>query len=355
MGEVCRDIRGVSLANSKPSVRVADKLCCSTTNLVQIEQNNLFHVREELKLHLQQNADNPDDPMAGKHLGLLVGYVGTAFQPTVEHLAALLAKNEITYDLLWALFEPNTEVYTTCQGTGASRCVLFNHCEERTEMDGSKCIYLETRYLNSNGKILGEVTTGIKIPYFRGTKQIEHLRAYPLRYHADKDKVRKELIQCGRTFVSLIGIHHRQYEGKAFFIDDEGEIVARHVKGRIMVDAICFQERMPNYPCPRVQRVKPKFSVLGRCDTIKLADINPTEVDEAELLICSPTVLGFCLSSKRFCSWFLLYIYGISANESQSSLLWPTSATLSGARARLKMSKSQRHRRSLSGHSPRLT
>ena len=253
----------------------------------------------------ESTADNSENATMRRHLNLVVDYVDATFQPIAEQLSTLLAKKEITYDLLWALFEPNAEVYTTCPGTGAPRCVLFNHCEERKKMDGSRYVYLETRYLNTDGKVLGEVTTGLEIPHFRGSKQIEHLQAYPLQYHPEKDRVRRDLIQYGRTFVSLIGIHHRYYKGKAFFVDIENddEIVARHIKGRIMVDTICFQERMPNYPCARVQKVRPIYSASGRCDSIKLADINPGEAEEAELLICSPTVLGFCLSNKQFRLW----------------------------------------------------
>lgn len=251
-------------------------------------------------------ADNPENAITRKHLSLLIDYVDATFQPIAEQLTTLLAKGEITYDLLWALFEPNAEVYTTCPGTGAPRCVIFNYCEERKKMDGSRYMYLDARYLNTDGKVLGEVTTGLEIPHFRGTKQIEHLQAYPLQYHPEKDRVRRDLIRYGRTFVSLIGIHHRYYKGKAFFIDidsDNDEIVARHIEGKIMVDTICFHERMPNYPCARVQRVRPRYSASGRCDSIKLVDIIPGEADETEFLICSPTVLGFCLSNKQFRPW----------------------------------------------------
>ena len=226
----------------------------------------------------ESTSDNPEN--VTRHLSLLVDYVDAAFQPTTEQLSTLLAKKEITYDLLWALFEPNTEVYTTCPGTGAPRCVHFNYCEERKKMDGLRYMHLETRYLNTDGKVLSEATTGLEIPHFRGTKQIEHLEAYPPQYHSEKDKVRRDLIQCGRTFVSLIGIHHCHIEGKAFFIDidsDDYEIVARHIKGRIMVDTICFQERNPNYPCARVQKVRPRYPASGHCDSIRLADINPGE------------------------------------------------------------------------------
>ena len=78
--------------------------------------------------------------------GLLVDYTEAAFESTVDQLSVLLGKQDITYDLLWALFTPNTEVYTTCQGTGAPRCVLHNRCEEKTDIDGSKYMYVEGRY-----------------------------------------------------------------------------------------------------------------------------------------------------------------------------------------------------------------
>ncbi len=51
--------------------------------------------------------------MRQKHLGLLVDYTEATFESTVDQLSVLLGKQDITYDLLWALFIPNTEVYTT--------------------------------------------------------------------------------------------------------------------------------------------------------------------------------------------------------------------------------------------------
>lgn len=165
--------------------------------MVQIEQNVLFHVREKLTLRRADITRNSEDITAVNHLDLFVDYIDAAFESTDERLCGLLGNKEITYDLLWALFKPNTEVYTTCTGTGASRCALFNYCEERKDMSGSKFMYLETRFLASNGNVLGEVTTGLRIPYFRGTIRIELLAAYPLQYHPEKDEIRNKLIQRG--------------------------------------------------------------------------------------------------------------------------------------------------------------
>lgn len=130
--------------------------------------------------------------------------------------------------------------YTICPGTDAPSCVLYNHCEEMQEMDGSKFMHLETRLLSTNGKFLGEASDKSRIPFFRGAKRIELLPVYPLQYHPNRERVARELTQCGRRFVSLIRAHHRQYVGMAFYVDKEGEIVKRHVKGRIMVDRHLF-------------------------------------------------------------------------------------------------------------------
>ena len=81
-----------------------------------------------------------------------------------------------------------------------------------------------------------------------------------------------------------------------------------------MVDTICFHERMLNYPYARVQRVRPRYSASGRCDSIKLVDIIPREADETEFLICSPTVLGFCLSKQAIPSVFLPLQGDVAAN-----------------------------------------
>ncbi|KAK3943175.1 hypothetical protein QBC46DRAFT_362098 [Diplogelasinospora grovesii] len=132
-----------------------------------------------------------------------------------QHVDELLARKEITYDLLWALFRPNTEVYATCRGTGAPRCVVYNHCEEMKRRDGARYLHVSTRCLNSDGKVLGETTVGIEIDIFRGVKRIELLSAYPLQYHPEPDTIRKQLIECGHEYVSLMGIHHRSIPGAA--------------------------------------------------------------------------------------------------------------------------------------------
>ena len=85
----------------------------------------------------------------------------------------------------------------------------------------------------------------IEINFFRGAKRTELLSGFPLQYYPEPDTIRKQLIEYGRKFINLMGIHHRWYKGTAFYIDMEGEMVRRYVRFRVMVDTICFQRPTP--------------------------------------------------------------------------------------------------------------
>ena len=57
-------------------------------------------------------------------------------------------------------------------------------------------------------------------------------------------------------FISLMGVHHRQYDGNAYSVDEKGEVTSHYVRGRIMVNIVHFQEANPNYSRPRLRKDK---------------------------------------------------------------------------------------------------
>jgi hypothetical protein len=159
---------------------------------------------------------------------------------------------------------------------------------------------LDTRFLGSDGKIFGESTNRIKIPHFPGARRIDFLPAYPLRYHHNYDEMFRELVENGRRFISLHGSHHLQYQGFAFFFDDEGEIVKRHVDGRIMVDPVGFREHNPGHPQPAVRNVNPRQETSGPSNWTGSFSLETVVLQDEDFLICGSTVPGFCLGSKKF-------------------------------------------------------
>lgn len=220
----------------------------------------------------------------------------------------------MTFDLLWTLFPPNTLVYTSCVYSEEPKCLVFDFGEEKILKKG-KFYVLQCRYLDFNGKVLGEVISNLLIPEFRGAKPITSLEAFPLKYHQEMVKVRSELIERGRRFASLSGIHHTAYQGLAHQ-KRKGEPFKFSVKGRIMVDPIAFKEHNPNYERPRVDGLSGRDILgirtdvlhdilaegLGLTDDIKnTGDKNKTgEMKDEEYLVCGPTVLGFSLDRRAW-------------------------------------------------------
>jgi hypothetical protein len=247
-----------------------------------------------------------------KHLDLLIDCVKRIYAPTTARLLPLLEHGEITYDLLWALFKPNTPVYTTCSGTKKPRCVTYDSAEEKRNRWKMKYFSMDCRYFDFDGIAYGKTSIELVIPKFRGTQRINTLPAFPLKYHRDKDQIKSDLVNCGRKFVSLIGTHHVHCQGEAFFMH-EGDPVTVSVDSRVMVDADFFWKMNPNYSRPRADLAGSRNSNVSGgpppppSKPIQSEDVEPAELTEDDLLICCPTVLGFSFGEKLWGAFYLIY------------------------------------------------
>ena len=250
--------------------------------------------------------EDPECSTRASHLQILVDFIENTYEATHNRLQSLLQKRYITYDLLWALFKPNADIYTTCPGTEKPMCVRCNHGEEKTRANGSQYFCVEARQFDHDGKVFGEATVKIAIEKFRGTKRIDLLNAFPLQYHCNSTDIRRSLLECGRKFVSLVGgHHHRRYEGQTFWRDEKGNIQHWFVNGRIIVDAVSFRRINPNYDRPQVEQswwsgLWESSGSDGDKEDVQKSEVPPEELEEDDLLVCSPTVLGFSLNDKKW-------------------------------------------------------
>ncbi|CAD6566684.1 MAG: hypothetical protein ASARMPREDX12_008793 [Alectoria sarmentosa] len=294
--KVLRGVPTVSLHGDKPEIRI----------------EILFHFLSQIESK-RDIALLESDTMT-QHLDLLVRFLQEHYASIIKTLPELLERGEMTFDLLWTLFPPNTVVYTSCVYSEEPKCLIFDFGEEKILKKG-KFYVLQCRYLDFNGKLLGEVISNLLIPEFRGAKPIVSLEAFPLKYHQEMAKVKSELIERGRRFASLKGIHHTAYQGLAHQ-KRKGEPFKFSVKGRIMVDPIAFKEHNPNYERPRVDGLSGRdilgirndvlhdilIEGLGLTDDIKHAGAKnkTSEMKSEEFLVCGPTVLGFSLDRRAW-------------------------------------------------------
>jgi hypothetical protein len=279
----------------------------------QIDRSILFHYLAELEAYMISSAG---DKSALDHVRLLLNHVNSAYASVSARLAELLANNDITYDLLWALFKPNSMVYTRCVGTKEPRCIKLNFTEERMTKQHVKYFHVEGYYLDFDGQVLGESRLAIGIEKFRGAKPIHLLTAFPLEYHPEPEMIRAHLVECSKKFVELIGSHHHRHcQGPAFYIR-RGELIRLNVKGRITIDATSFHQNNPGYEKPSIDKPKRSdlidfLSITEQPEKAKTKGLDPAQLDEDGLLICSPTVLGFSYSDKMWCK-YIFTIYKIN-------------------------------------------
>jgi len=67
----------------------------------------------------------------------------------------------------------------------------------------------------THNAVVGKVQTVVSLRYMSGTVKITSLDAYPLKFHPDEKGLREVTIKRGKKWVSLIGVHHKQFDGIA--------------------------------------------------------------------------------------------------------------------------------------------
>ena len=198
-------------------------------------------------------------------------------------------------------------MYTTCFGTEKPRYVKYDVGEEKTKPNGEKYYRLNCRYFDFKDKIVKEVSTSIDIPKFRDCVHINTLKVFSLSYHSSSNRIRAELIDCGRRFLSLRDMHHRHYCGNAFFMNKD-QTVKVSVDSRVMVDVAFFQEMNPNYTRSKVDDSSSVISCMDFFDysstsientkKVRYADLESNELEPTDLFCCCPIVSGFSFTDK---------------------------------------------------------
>ncbi|KAH9848097.1 P-loop containing nucleoside triphosphate hydrolase protein [Lenzites betulinus] len=310
-------------------------------------------------------------------LSVLLDYLRKDYRATLAKIANLTAHGEITAELLYAVLVPRTTIVTECPVTGETRALqlrglrqvrmgLTRHapavwrllCESVDSLEEA----IHGRNVESNSrnalagraaqprahgvgeKAFGRVETVIYIEPFAGTKKINTLAAYPLKYSHDPEGLAKTLLERGRKWASLKGIHHVHYQGTAAFrlgTHSAQTIIKYNVDSRIMIDRRNFLRLNPNYARPKTSdaeqnngahdasmlnpRMHPRAH-LDRGDedlfeeNVFTLDVRTPAREEAtlkdeDLLIASPILYGYSLSDKIWLEFNVQHIQPIVWNE----------------------------------------
>ena len=174
-------------------------------------------LKKKSKTEKKKKAKKVNARKAG-HLKVLVKYLDEDYAETKKTLYPLLESNTITFDLLWALFKPNTIAYTPTYGNADEpRAFKVEYATKECSFMRGQWYCIEGKYLEYDGKSFGMGTMEVEVDAFKGPRKITNLATYPLQYHKDQEALRRQLLERGKKFVALKGMNYRFHKGMAFY------------------------------------------------------------------------------------------------------------------------------------------
>lgn len=196
--ETLVDIKSKALRGALQVILKECKSISLVEDIPEIDPHILFHhydeiknyVKKTLKPKLKRRKKAKEQKKLTQEIAqckLLLGYIDEDYAATRKALKPLLKAGTITYDLCWALFKPNTIVYTPTYGNKDDpRCFKLDQCfEYESWLSGAKSWIIDGRYLEYDGKVFGLGDHEAEIKAFKGHRKITSLVAYPMKYHKD--------------------------------------------------------------------------------------------------------------------------------------------------------------------------
>ncbi|OHW99646.1 AAA family ATPase [Colletotrichum incanum] len=251
--EVMGNIKGVSLVDDTPKLN---------PNMLFLYLEDFRKYDKQLKKTVVVGADKKERKKHKKqikakrqHLKVLLKYLDKDYAHIKKSLYPMLENGLITFDLLWALFKPNTLVYTTTYGSpDQPRIFKVEQAEKLSSITKGDFYWVDGKYLEFDGKQFGYGTLCEEVLEFRGARKISSLSAFPLDFHRDKEAVKSALVDRGKRFVQLGGVHYRSHHGLAYYKKKKA-VIKVNINGRVMVDPAIHRRINPNY---QVSVVRPK-------------------------------------------------------------------------------------------------
>lgn len=168
----------------------------------------LFHYQDELRRHAQESNHEQEK----SHVRLCLQYMEKTFHREIKMLKSS-GSPELEYRGLWVAFKPGCLVYKKLYGTEQMTRlqVIYQKGDNDNELEHW---FLRTEIIQYNGNNVGlKQYNPIKIEGYAGCKPICDLDVVPLNLHPEEERIRCDLLQRGRKYLSLWGIQHRFHDG----------------------------------------------------------------------------------------------------------------------------------------------
>ncbi|KAI0151776.1 P-loop containing nucleoside triphosphate hydrolase protein [Xylariaceae sp. FL1272] len=256
---------------------------------------------------------NEQDSESAEHYKLLHDVVRSEIKPHIDHTKDLLNNGVISYDYVWALFHPGTEIHS--KDDDDDRLYLL------TSGNYTQTLALSCRYICTNGRRFGYKTASLSIDAFENVKPVSELNVLPLR---------------GRKYERLRGINFMSYSGAYNLRDKIYNRTTRQILeegSRVIIDRASYlmnaseqtgnlsplegpaptsyhvddHEDLASGDAPPLQAVRLAQYMARQTRrkhaTYDLESTDNTRLSEKHYALCDPIVKGFCMKAKGWASF----------------------------------------------------
>jgi hypothetical protein len=259
---------------------------------------------------------------AKAHAKLLYDVLAEELQDVISAVEDYAKNQVVTYEHVWAIFQPGCTVFTTRFGRPVALKLEQGNYAEQDRY--GHCFVLKASRIDWDGSKFGFDATQLVVVPFLGTVPITDLDCYPIEFHPDCDAIKSQLMARGRIFEELAGCHFKSYKGQAVETKIWGPSMIS-VEGRIVVDAFAFHKfwTESNRSLKSLNHVETapvvhasdgydnqphRYYVDEECDNDDMLldeGKNKIPLTEDQMMLCAPTVKGYALKSKKWADFFI--------------------------------------------------
>ncbi|KAL8950587.1 MAG: hypothetical protein Q9222_003396 [Ikaeria aurantiellina] len=286
-----------------------------TTSLDRLTFNAPFKPLVHRWTNLVEALEQETETDAKSHLNIFYQMMQKELQDDLKAWADYVSHKVITFETCWMLFAPGTIVYAE---EGKDQRAFRLERGSYGGGQGDSYFALTCEYVDWDGEEFGIGTTRKFIYSFQGTKAITALEAFPLKYHEREMEIKESLVERGAKFESISGYHYKHYNGIA-----TGQGAWGPIETRIIIDTYAWNRFNPDHQVT-LDDLPPHGD--SDCsddspDTDEPDDANQKSEKSSsaltadELLLCSPTVKGYSLKTKKWLTFRISSVGEIKWNE----------------------------------------
>ncbi|GKZ86753.1 hypothetical protein AnigIFM56816_002352 [Aspergillus niger] len=262
--DIFEDVEGLELNKSPPM---------ASPEVFFWAAPDLMRIKEE-----EKQKENPNQQLIND-IGTALQFVEEDFGAQISSLKSLMSENQITWDLLWAIFPPREVIISPRFGLmSEEQAFNLKMSSYQSRPNGQQYFSASADVIKHDGQDFGKATMELEID----------------KYHDEESAVRERLIARGRKFVALLEQPAcRDYtaaNGVKEYERANGDSVPEkfNALGRVMVDPAGYYLHNTSSELNR-----PHVLSEGFLDTVGLSD--------DQYLICASFINGFSFAQKAWC------------------------------------------------------